>query len=129
MEEVKVKAQEYCNYILKGIEIVKVQGKVDLNTNYVEIQDYLSCFKDFKKWHYGPLTQDKKSNNLRYYKEGNIKLGFVQAQEILKEQGLKLLDISNKEKNPKKTIIVIGPIKKHYAEEDIELSHGFNKLN
>lgn len=122
IKDVREGAEKYCNFILE-----KVNGmKKDFKKEFLFIQRELLEYKDFKIWHYGPPK--KGGYNLRIYEEFNITLGFRQAQAKLKERGIKLLDISDPDKNTEFIMIFVGPMDYKSEQESKELWHGFNKL-
>ena len=125
INNVRSGSEKYKNYILEIVE--KIEKDNDLNEQYKFIQDNFYDYENWKLWHYGPLKKNG-VQNLRVYKENDIELGFLQAQEILKERGLKLLDISDPAVNSKAIRIVLGSLKHEFNQEKETLWHGFNKL-
>jgi hypothetical protein len=126
IEQIRNGAKKYCDHI---VQLSESRTKFINDTNKsINVGQSLFKYNVITKflWHYGPKTNN--NYDLKVYEDNNIVLGFKQAQQILKEKGYKLLDISNPKKG-QKFIIILTTIDNDIPEEKDSIWHGLNVLN
>ena len=127
-EQIKAGAERYRDFIVSFCE--SKTKDINISTQVINISGTLLKYNAKNKyfWHYGPTTDGYHFHrSLKIYEDNNITLGFKQAQQILKEKGFKLIDVSNPDKGTR-LVILLTSIDNKVQDENSTLWHNLNTI-